>query len=290
MNILLTGTNTYLGSKLQDHFLQNDHHVTCVVRRESALSAPTQTKPNLTLIYGDIVRETYSSNFPPDLDVAYYFSNYTSEQGGLYQEIELLALQNYVKKLRRVHCAHLVYVIPLRSPVNDDVKDLLLESYIPFTIVRTSNVIGKESALIQIFKKISDKFAIISNHQLAKSKGQPIALSDAIAYLDFMAGNPLAFNQRFDIGGPDILSYREMIKQYLAFQRINKKVMTIPFIHMSLSSYWLSKSSGIPKEMAKAFHKNIKGDILCENSKIEEIFPHECLHFKEALQEALQEE
>lgn len=289
MNILLTGTNNYLGSKLKSFFLKQDHKVTCLVNNGVHQSKGEEKHVNLSFIIGDLIRETYSKHFPNELDAAYYFSNYTSEQGGIYQNIEILSLQNYIKKLRRVHCPHLIYVVPLRSPVHLDIQELLKTSYIPYTIVRTSNIIGTDSALMKIFKRISSKLAIISNNRLAKSKCQPIALKDALEYLDFMAGNPLVFNQIFDIGGPDILSYQEMIEQYLKLNHIQRKIITLPFVHLSLSSYWLSKSGGIPPEMARAFNENIKGDILCEEDHIKELFPHHNLHFKEALQEALQE-
>src|SRR5699024_5033623 len=132
-------------------------------------------------------------------------SLYAAEQGGIYQELELLSLKNYIKKLRKAHCQHLIYVLPLRSPVNKEVKQLLKQSYIAYTIVRTSNIVGKKSLLLQIFKKMAQKLFIVSNQRLAKSRCQPIALSDAIAYLDFMAYNPATFNQCFDIGGAEIL-------------------------------------------------------------------------------------
>ena len=287
MKILITGINNYLGNKLKTYLLAEDHEVVCLLRNKSTSKPHTENHPKLSLIYGDLIRDTYSNNFPEGLDAAYYFSNYTSEQGGIYQELELLSLQTYIKKLRRVHCSHLIYVIPLRSPINENVKELIRTSYIPFTIIRTSNIIGKSSALMEVFNQISNELAIISNSRLAKSRCQPIALSDALLYLDIIAHNPLAFNQSFDIGGPDVLTYREMLEEYLKLKKKNKIIITLPFVHVSLSSLWLSRSSGLPKSIAQAFSENIKGDILCENNRINEIFFHQSLPFKESLKIAL---
>lgn len=287
MNILLSGINNYFGEQLKTFFLEQDHKVTCLVRSETLFLQSADNNPNLKIIRSDLIREKYSENLPLDLDVAYYFSNYTAEQGGIYQELELLSLQNYVKKLRRVQCPHLVYVSPLRSPVNEQVKDLLKESYIPYTIVRTSNLIGKSSALMQIFSQMSDKPFIISNSRLAKSRCQPIALSDALIYLDFIASNPIAFNQSYDLCGPDILSYREMLDLYLKLKNIKKNIVTLPYVHLAFSTFWLSKNSGISKATARAFTENIKGDILCGDDCINDLFPHESLTFEEALKESL---
>ncbi len=286
MNILLVGINNYLGKKLATYFLDAGHQVACLVRNETLSLKNNEKNSNLSIIRGDLIREKYTVDFPEDLDVAYYFSLYAVEQGDIYQELELIALQNYIKKLRRVNCSHLVYVIPLRSPINVEVANLLKENYIFYTIIRTSNIIGESSILMSIFKQMSSKLAIISTSKLAKSRCQPIALRDALIYLNFIALNPVAFNQRFDIGGPEILSYREMLDSYLQMHKIKKIIITLPFIHDAFTSFWLSRSSGIPKVVARAFSTNIQGDILCEDNRIHELFPHKSLKFKEALREA----
>ena len=287
MKILLTGINNYFGKQLKTFFLEKNNEVACLVSNKILFFQSVEKHPNLKVISADLIREKFSDKFPKNLDVAYYFGNYTSEQGGIYKEIELLSLQNYIKKLRRVQCSHLIYVASLRSVVNEFVEELLKESYIPYTIIRTGNLIGKSSSLIQIFEQMSSKLVIFSNSRLAKSRCQPIALQDALIYLDFITDNPIAFNQSFDLCGPDILSYREMLEYYLEYKGINKTIITFPFTNLTFSTYWLSKNSGIPKAMARAFIENIKGDILCENNGIYELFIHQRLHFKEALAEAL---
>jgi hypothetical protein len=287
MNVLLTGINTYLGKKLSLFFLEKNYQLTCLVRNETFLKDEKDNQ-NLSIIRGDLIREKYNKEFPQDLDVAFYFSYYIAEQGDIYQELELLSIQNYIKKARRVNCAHLIYVMPLRSPVNNDIKKLFEESYIPYTVIRTSNIVGKDSLLMQIFKKMASNYAIVSNSKLASSKCQPIALSDAITYLDFIASNPITFNQFFDIGGPEVLSYRQMLVQFLQICNIKKTIITLPFIHSFFSTFWLSKSSGLPKVIAHAFNENIQGDLLCENNRIHDLFPHTSLKFKEAVLESIQ--
>src|SRR5690606_19917436 len=175
MNILLTGINNYLGKELALFFLEREYQLTCLVRNETSFLSSLATKSNLSLIHGDLIREKFSDRFPDNIDVAFYFSYYVAEQGEIYHELELLSLQNYIKKMRRANCSHLIYVMPLRSPVHNDIKKILKESYIPYTIVRTSNIVGKNSLLMEIFEKISNNVAIISNTRLASSKCQPIA-------------------------------------------------------------------------------------------------------------------
>lgn len=287
MNILLTGVNNYLGQELVSFFLEKEYTVTCLIRSETLFYNTKKSEKNLATIQGDLIREKYSRNFPDNLDVAFYFSYYIAERGDIYQELELLSLQNYIKKARRVNCSHLIYVLPLRSPVIDEVKELLEDSYIPYTIIRTSNIVGKNSLLMQIFKKMTSSMTIVSNTKLAESRCQPIALSDAIAYLDFISFNPAVFNQSFDIGGPEVLSYKEMLLEFMKLSKVKRTIITLPFVHTFFSTFWLSASGGIPKRIAGAFSKNIQGDLLCEDNKIHDLFPHTCLTFREAVLRAI---
>src|SRR5690606_6709171 len=235
------GVNNYLAEHLVSFFLSESHQVSCLARNETLFLKRREKHPQFQFIKGDLIREKYSAAFPENLDVSYYFSLYAAEQGGIYQEIELLALRNYIKKLRRVHCQHLIYVIPLRSPINEEVEQVLKDSYISYTIVRTSNIVGKNSLLVQIFHKMGQKLFIISNQRLAKSRCQPIALSDALMYLNFIAFNPATFNQRFDIGGREIVNYREMLDQYLSLKKIKKTIVMLPFVNSIIASFWLSR-------------------------------------------------
>lgn len=287
MEILLTGINNYFGKQLKNFFLEKNHQVICLVRNKALFSQSIERHPNLKIIGADLIRKKFPDKFPRSIDAAYFFTNYTSEQGGVYKEIELLSLQNYIKKLRRIQCSHLVYVASLRTEINALVEELLIESYIPYTIIRTGNIIGKGSSLIQIFEQMSKKLVIISNTRLAKSRCQPIALEDAIAYLDFITDNPVAFYKSFDLCGPDTLSYREMLESYLKYKRTNKTIITFPFVSRIFSTYWLSKNSGIPKAMARAFIENIEGDILCKHKGIRELFLHQPLPYQQALAKAL---
>lgn len=287
MNILLHGVNNYLAERLTRHFLAHMHQVSWVIRDKQSYLKNTHPPDNLCLIQGDIIREKYADNFPKTIDAAFYFSFYATEQGGVYKELELLSLKNFIKKLRKAYCQHLIYVIPLRSPANKEVKALLQESYIAYTIVRTSNIIGRESLLLQIFQSMTEKIMIVSNQRLAKSRCQPIAIDDLIAYLDFIMYNPVTFNQSFDVGGTEILSYREMLGYYFSIRKVRRPIILLPFVNNLFSSFWLSRSSGLPKALARAFSSNIQGDLLCRDNRIHLIFPHRNMSFKEALLQAM---
>ena len=116
---------------------------------------------------------------------------------------------------------------------------------------------------------------------------QPIALQDLLAYLNFILLNPVTFNQSFDLGGPDILSYKDMLKAYMKLIKIKRPILVLPSLSNRLSALVMSLNTGVSVPAAKAFGDYITTDLLCENNMIYELFPHERLSFEQAIREAL---
>ncbi|QNL51470.1 hypothetical protein H8S90_07815 [Olivibacter sp. SDN3] len=287
MNTLIAGLNNYLGKRLALHLADEGYQISCLVRNDKHFLNTTETRPNLFVIKGDLLREKYHPSINEHMDVAIYLSQDSAEWNEQYKNLELLSLTNFIKQARRTNSQQLIYITRLRTPFIKDVQQILIDSYISYTIVRVSNIIGKGSILMEMMKKISSKFFIFTNKRLVKMRAQPIALHDLLTYLNFITLNPAAFNQNFDLGGPDILSYRDMLSAYLKLRRLKRPIITLPSFNNRLSAIFISLTTGINVSTARAFGQHITGDLLCENNHIHDLFPHECLTFEEALKEAL---
>lgn len=287
MNTLITGLNNYLGKRLAWHLADEGYMTSCLVRNEKHFLETTEKHPNLSVIRGDLVRERYTPTIAEHIDVAIYLSQDSAEWNEQYKNLELLSLINFIKQARRSNSQQLIYITRLRTPFLEEVKQILIDSYIAYTIVRISNIIGKESILVEMMKKISSRLVIFANQRLVKMRAQPIALQDLLTYLSFIVLNPAAFNQSFDIGGPDILSYKEMLSTYMKQIHVNKPIISLPSFNNRLSAFVISLTTGVSVPTARAFGENITQDLLCENNHIHDLFPHECLTFEQALKEAL---
>lgn len=287
MNTLITGLNNYLG-KILALFLANEgYNISCLVRNERHFLKSTEKHPNLVVMQGDLVREKYTPPLTGNMDVAIYLSQDSAEWSDQYKNLELLSLVNFIKQARKTNTQQLIYITRLRTPFIKEVQQILTDSYISYTIIRISNIIGAGSILMEMMNKISSKFVIFANKRLVKMRSQPIALQDLLAYLNFIVLNPAAFNQSFDIGGPDILSYRDMLKTYLKLQHLRRPIIALPSLSNRLSAMFISLTTGVSVPTARAFGQHITGDLLCENSHIHNLFPHECLTFEQALKKAL---
>lgn len=286
MNILITGLNNYLGKRLALFFANEGYNISCLVRNEKHFLNSTEKHPNLVVMQGDLVREKYTPPLSGNMDVAIYLSQDSAEWGDQYKNLELLSLVNFVKQARKTNTQQLIYITRLRTPFTKEVQQILTDSYISYTIVRIGNIIGTGSILMEMMNKISSKFIIFANNRLAKMRSQPIALRDLLTYLNFVVLNPAAFNQSFDIGGPDILSYRDMLKIYLKLRHLRRPIIALPNFSNRLSAMFISLTTGVSVPTARAFGQYITGDLLCENNHIHDLFPHECLTFEQALKEA----
>ncbi|SEN00381.1 Nucleoside-diphosphate-sugar epimerase [bacterium A37T11] len=280
--------NNYLGKKLALHLAGQDHEVACLVRHKAFSNAEFEKYDNLSILQADLLRETYGSNMPLRTDVAFYVNEISSERGGIYRDMELISLQNYIKKLRRISCEHLIYLTRLRSPIAEDALQMLHKSYIPFTVVRTSNIIGKESTLMNIMGKLTSNKVILASSLIAKSRTQPIALKDVFSYLKFMIMNAQVFDRKFDLGGPDSLSYEEMVQKYLEICQIkHRHIIQLPIKNGCLPDLLLSFSTGLSRPSARAFLKTASYDLLCEEDGLQEIFPYQATRFVEAVKLAI---
>jgi len=287
MNTLITGLNNYLGKRLAFHLAEEGYMTSCLVRDDKHFFGTTEQHPNVSVIKGDLLREKYTPAIAKSVDVAIFLSQDSAEWNEQYKNLELLSLINFIKQARKSNSQQLIYITRLRTPFIDEVKQILIDSYISYTIIRISNIIGKGSILMEMMKKISTKFLIFANQRLVKMRAQPIALQDLLTYLNFVIMNPAALNQSFDIGGPEILSYREMLKTYMKLLHVSRPIIALPSLNNKLSAFFISLTTGVSVPTAKAFGEHITGDLLCENNHIHDLFPHKCLTFEQAIKAAL---
>jgi len=287
MNILITGLNNYLGKRLTRYLAREGYSLSCLVRNKKYFLGKDEAYPNLSVITSDLLREKYTPSISNPIDVAIYLSQDSAEWGEQYKNLELLSLINFIKQARKNNSQQLIYITRLRAPFIHEVQQILVDSYMPYTIVRISNIIGKGSILMEMMRKLTGRFLIFANQRLVKVRTQPIALQDLLTYLNFIVLNPAVFNQLFDIGGPDTLSYHDMLKTYMRVAHIHKPIFALPGVSTRLSAIFISLTTGVSVSRARAFNKHITNDLLCENNHIHELFPHECLTFEQAIQVAL---
>ncbi|MCB0316327.1 MAG: DUF2867 domain-containing protein, partial [Calditrichaeota bacterium] len=120
-----------------------------------------------------------------------------------------------------------------------NVEKILGSAGIPLTVLRAGIIIGSGSASFEIIRDLVEKLPLMIAPRWVNNRSQPIAIHDVIYYLRQVIGHPECLNRSFDIGGPDILSYKEMMLRFAKVRRLRRYVINVPVLTPQLSSYWL---------------------------------------------------
>ena len=293
MKILLTGATGYIGKRLLPVLVEKGYSVVCCVRDKNRFNPPSSLLDKIEVIEVDLLDKKTLENIPRDIDGAYYLVHSMSASSD-YQKLELECAINFKEALEHTKVNHLVY---LSGIVNESELSKHLESRkavevelskgnYNFTTLRAGIIIGSGSASFEIIRDLVEKLPIMVTPRWLDTRCQPIGISDVIAFLSKTLFNPKTFNQDFDIGGPDVLSYKEMLLQFGENRKLSRYIYTVPIMTPRLSSYWLYFVTSTSYKLAVALVNSMKIEVICRDNSINEILEIEPVHYKEALSKA----
>jgi uncharacterized protein YbjT (DUF2867 family) len=295
MKVLLAGANGYIGTRLIPVLLEQSHDLVCLVRDKRRFHEQSDFSEKVSLLKGDLLKDDSIEAFPKNIDVAYYLVHSMSQDKN-FAELEALSAQNFVKQLDKTTCKQVIF---LSGITNDNdlsehltsrrhVEDVLREAKAKLTVLRAAIIIGSGSASFEIIRDLSEKLPLMTVPRWVNTKCQPIAIRDVLGYLDGVMLNKKAFDKTFDIGGPDILSFREMILTYADVRHLKRYIITIPFLSPKISSYWLYFVTSISYPLAQSLVDSMKNETIMKNHDIDSVVKRDCLTYREALKLAFE--
>jgi uncharacterized protein YbjT (DUF2867 family) len=260
MKILLTGANGYIGTRLLPMLLEDKHEVVCMVRDKRRFALESNFGNDVKIVTGDLLKPDTLNELPSDIDAAYYLVHSMSGGADDFTDLELQSAQNFANAIKKTNCKQIIY---LTGIVNDSglskhlssrlaVENELKTSGIAYTFLRAAIIIGSGSASFEIIRDLAEKLPVMVAPKWVSTKCQPIGIRDVLGYLSGVLGNEKAYNQIFDIGGPDILSYKEMLIQYGVSRGLKRYIITIPVLTPKLSSLWLYLVTAVPYALARS--------------------------------------
>jgi uncharacterized protein YbjT (DUF2867 family) len=250
MKILLTGSTGYIGRRLLPVLLDSGHEVICLVRDKRRFDwedfTPDQLK-NITVTEADLIKAESLTKLDTNFDAAYYLVHSMSTSAENFSEMEAESAQNFVAFLNRSEAKQIIY---LSGIVNDselsshlssrkNVEDILKTAHAPLTVLRAAIIIGSGSASFEIIRDLVEKLPVMIAPKWLKTRCQPIGIRNVIEYLQGVLLKSEAFNQSFDIGGADVLTYKEMLLGYADVRGLKRWIITVPVLSPKLSSLWL---------------------------------------------------
>ncbi|MBK1829769.1 SDR family oxidoreductase [Verrucomicrobiaceae bacterium R5-34] len=294
MKILITGANGYIGLRLLSALSSTEHEVVAVVRNKDRLDQKTLEMfgERLEIVEHDFLSESSDATCPPDIDAAYYLIHSMGSGPGFAAREEQCAEQ-FIQWLAPTSCRQIIYlsgIIPDSGKLSTHlesrqrVADLLSQSSIALTTLRASIIVGSGSASFEIIRDLVEKLPVMITPRWTRTRCQPIAIRNVIAYLTGVLANEKCLNQSFDIGGPDQLSYRDMMKLYADTRGLVRLIIPAPLFSPRLSSYWLSLVTATNYQLAKALVGSLHMETVCREHQIQEIIPQELLSYQQAIE------
>jgi len=290
MKILLTGATGYIGRRLLPVLIQQGHKVVCCVRDKARFNILESIKKHVEIIENDLLDSDSLSNIPTDIDEAFYLVHSMSTSTD-YQNLEQQSANNFQKALGTTNVKHLVYLsgIVNEGELSDHLASRKAVEYTlkngdyNFTSLRAGIIIGPGSASFEIIRDLVEKLPIMITPKWLNTRCQPIAISDVITILSQTIFNANTFNNNFDIGGPDVLSYKEMLLDFAEVRNLKRKIYIVPVMTPKLSSYWLYFVTSTSYMLATALVSSMKIEVVCRNNTINELLNITPLTYKEAL-------
>ncbi|RYD80699.1 MAG: SDR family oxidoreductase [Sphingobacteriales bacterium] len=291
MKILLTGANGYIGTRLLPLLLEEKHEIVCLVRDKRRFAMQSDLSEQVTIISGDLLEQESLSDIPNDIDAAYYLVHSMSSSGSEFDEMERKSSENFSLAIGKTNCKQIIY---LTGIANDEhlskhlgsrlaVEKELKSSGVGCTILRAAIIIGSGSASFEIIRDLTEKIPVMVTPKWVNTRCQPIGIRDVLAYLIGVLHNEKAYNQTFDIGGPDILTYKEMMFGYAKERGLKRWIFTVPVLTPRLSSLWLNMITPVPYSLARSLVDSMKNEVICKDERIKTVVPRTCLTYAESL-------
>ncbi|MBE0649476.1 MAG: SDR family oxidoreductase [Bacteroidales bacterium] len=293
MKILLTGASGYIGKRLLPVLVDSGHEVICCVRDIKRFSPPASLKSRIEVVQIDLLDKVSLENIPKDIDGAFYLVHSMSASSD-YLTLEKESAINFRNAINKTKAQHVVYLSGiineselsrhLASRKNVEIE--IGKGNYNFTTLRAGIIIGSGSASFEIMRDLVEKLPIMITPKWLNTKCQPIGISDVIKILSKTIFNPKTFNRDFDIGGPDILSYKEMLLEFGQLRNLKRYIFIVPVMTPKLSSYWLYFVTSTSYKLAIALVNSMKIEVVCRNDEINKILGIEPISYQLSLERA----
>jgi uncharacterized protein YbjT (DUF2867 family) len=294
MKILLTGSTGYIGRRLLPVLIEEGHEIVCLVRDQRRFDWEDFSDSFLQKVKvteADLTNPESLMDLPTDIDIAYYLVHSMSSSHDDFSSMEAQSASHFVSYINQTSASQIIYLsgIVNASDLSDhllsrkNVESILRTSTVPLTVLRSAIIIGSGSASFEIIRDLVEKLPIMIAPKWLKTRCQPIGVRNVIEYLKGVILLPEAFGQTFDIGGSDILTYKQMLLTYANVRQLKRWIITVPVLTPKLSSLWLVFVTSTTYSLARSLVSSMKNEVVCSNSRIRDLVPIAVLSYEETL-------
>ncbi len=294
MRILLTGVTGYVGKRLLPVLIESGHEIIVCVREKSRLTIHKNMLQKVQIIEIDFLKTPLPDIFPKDIDAAYYLIHSMTTSSERFDLLESEAALNFKTIIETTSAKQVIYLsgISNESKLSKHlqsrrkVEDILKSDKYALTVLRAGIIVGSGSASFEIIRDLVEKLPVIIAPKWVLTKAQPISIRDIISFLKGVLFHDECLNQVFDIGGPEILTYKDMMLQYARVRKLKRSLYTTSLISPKISSYWLFFITTVSYRLAISLVDSMKMEVVCNDNRLEKILGLNPITYEQAIKNA----
>lgn len=292
MRVLITGATGYIGKRLIPILLDQGHSLVCTVRDIARVENLYPQEHNIEFIESDFLKSESLLVIPKDIDIAYYLIHSMSNSAKEFHILEEKCAFNFKRALEKTKVEQVIYLSGITNDTKlskhllsrKNVETTLKSSKYKLTTFKAGIIVGSGSASFEIIRDLTEKLPIMVAPKWLNTKTQPIGIRNVLAFLLRAARKKELYNKSYDIFGPEILTYKEMLLQFAEVRKLKRTIFTVPVMTPKLSSYWLHFVTSTSYKLASSLVNSMGTEIIGKSSNINNILDVEPMRYKTAVE------
>jgi len=296
--IFVTGASGYIGGRLVPRLLERGYRVRCLARSPKKLESRSwATEPTVEIVAGDVSDTALLTEQMQGCSAAYYLVHSMLAAGPAYASKDAELARAFSTAAANAGCERILYLGGLGETGEGlsehlssrrETEELLASGSVPVTVLRAAMIIGAGSASFEILRYLVERLPVMVTPRWVQTECQPIAVRNVIEYLLDALVMEETIGKTLDIGGPDILSYRDMMKVMAeALGLRHRFVIPVLVLTPRLSSLWIQLVTPLSRHIARPLAEGLRNRVVCRNNTARQLMPQELLSVREAIDEAL---
>jgi len=302
--VLIVGATGFVGIRLIPELVKRNIRLRLLVRDPAKASPLIVKGADIDVMQGDLLANSGLAEALRGIHTAYYLvhsmGGKTLFRNEEYAQKDRTAAKNFIAAAEAAGLKRIIYLGGLGETRDDlsehlrsraEIAKILSSGKPSSTVLRAAIIIGAGGASFEMLRYLVERLPVMITPKWVETRIQPIAIRDVLAYLVGCLFKPETGGQEFDIGGPEVFTYVEMMQKYAEVRGLTKRfIIRVPVLTPMLSAYWVDLVTPVPSGIAHPLIEGLRNEVVCKDDRIDRFVPITKTSFRDAVLTAFSEE